>query len=121
MRRSGLVAILAAPAAAASSDSVPEVWRDADIAGYRTPLAGLGRPPVLVSERDYYALPEVNLKTYPVYTPDKEPPGYLEWLKRQDPQPLVDAAKLKTDADWIAARRGGVLRAGAAAVLRQRG
>jgi hypothetical protein len=105
MRRSGLVAILAGLAAAASSDSVPEVWRDADIAGYRTPLAGLGRPPVLVSERDYYALPEVNLKTYPVYTPDKEPPGYLEWLKRQDPQPLVDAAKLKTDADWIAAGR----------------
>ena len=68
-------------------------------------MAGLGRPPQLVSEHDYYALPEANVKTYPVYTPDKEPPGYIDWLKHQDPQPLVDVAKLHTQADWIAAGR----------------
>ena len=85
--------------------TIPKVWDDRDIAGFRLPLAGLGKSPQLISEREYYALPEVNLKTYPVYRPDKEPPGYIEWLKRQEPQPLVDTSKLKTDADWIAAGR----------------
>ena len=55
----------------AQSSTVPKVWDDRDIASFRLPLAGLGAPPKLISERDYYALPEVNLKTYPVYTPDK--------------------------------------------------
>ena len=89
----------------AQSGSVPKVWDDRDIAGFRLPLAGLGAPPKLISEREYYALPEVNLKTYPVYTPDKEPAGYIEWLQQRDPAPLVEISKLKTDADWIAAGR----------------
>jgi hypothetical protein len=85
--------------------AVPKVWQDADVATFRLPLAGLGAPPKLLSERDYYALPEVNLKTYPVYAPDKEPSGYMDWLKQQEPRPLADISKLKTKADWIAAGR----------------
>ena len=84
---------------------VPKVWDDRQLAGYRLPLHGLGRPPALISEKEYYALPESNVKTYPVYTPDKEPPGYIDQLKQLEPQPLVDVSKLKTDADWIAAGR----------------
>src|SRR5215475_10125324 len=98
-----LSALLLLPCAAA--DSVPKVWDDHDIADFRLPLAGLGHPPRLISEKEYYALPEVNLKTYPVYTPDKEPAGYIDWLNQQEPQPLVDVSKLKTQADWIAAGR----------------
>jgi hypothetical protein len=89
----------------AQNGSVPKVWDDREIAGFRLPLAGLGIPPKLISEHDYYALPEVNLKTYPVYTPDKEPAGYMEWLQQRDPAPLVEISKLKTEADWIAAGR----------------
>ncbi len=89
----------------ASVTSVPKSWRDSDLAGYRVPLAGLGQPPQLIAEHEYYALPEANTKTYPVYTPDKEPPGYISWLKQQEPQPLVDVTKLQTPADWIAAGR----------------
>lgn len=85
------------------STSIPKVWDDREIAGFRLPLAGLGAAPKLISGREYYSLSEVNLKTYPVYAPDKEPQGYLDWLKQQDPKPLVDIAKLKTEADWIAA------------------
>ncbi len=85
--------------------SIPQSWNDKDIAGYRVSLAGLGRPPQLISEHDYYELPEANVKTYPVYTPDREPAGYIEWLKKQEAQPLVDATKLKSPADWIAAGR----------------
>ncbi|MBK9706135.1 MAG: hypothetical protein IPO77_03755 [Acidobacteria bacterium] len=42
-------------------------------------------------------------KSYPIYAPGKEPPGYLEWLKKQEPQIIFDAGKLKTEADWIKA------------------
>ena len=89
----------------AGNDTVPKVWDDREVAGFRLPLAGLGKSPQLISEKEYYALPEVNLKTYPVYTPDKEPKGYLDWLAQQEPKPLVDISKLKTDADGIAAGR----------------
>jgi hypothetical protein len=42
-------------------------------------------------------------KTYPVYAPAKEPPGYLDWLKQQEPEIVFDATKLKTEGDWIRA------------------
>jgi hypothetical protein len=38
-----------------------------------------------------------------VYAPGKEPDGYLEWLKQQDPQTAFDAGALKTEADWLRA------------------
>ena len=99
----GLWTLLAA--AALGLQPVPRSWNEKEVASFRLPLAGLGRAPALVSEREYYALPESNLKTYPVYTPDREPPGYLEWLRQQEPKPLVDVSALETEADWIAAGR----------------
>ncbi len=105
--RRSLYLLLAAAAVAASmsAEDVPSPWSEASIAGYRLPLAGLGRAPKMVSGAAYYALPEVNLKTYPVYTPEKEPKGYIEWLQSRDPEPMVDVSKLHTRADWIAAGR----------------
>jgi Di-haem oxidoreductase, putative peroxidase len=88
-----------------AADDVPHAWSDASVAGYRLPLAGLGHAPKMVSGDRYYSLPEYNLKTYPVYTPEKEPKDYIEWLKQQSPQPLVDLTKLRTRADYIAAGR----------------
>ena len=81
----------------------PASWTDQQLSGFRVPLAGLNKPPAMLPERAYYALPENNLKTYPVYTPDKEPADYIAWLKQQDPKPLVEVEKLKSEADWIAA------------------
>lgn len=94
-----------ATAVSLSAEEVPAPWSEASLAGYRLPLAGLGRAPKMVSGIAYYALPEVNLKTYPVYTPDKEPKGYLEWLESRDPEPMVDIDRLRTREDWIAAGR----------------
>src|SRR6202021_3499493 len=94
-----------AMAVSVSAQEGPSPWSDASIAGYRLPLAGLGHAPKMVSGAAYYALPEVNLKTYPVYTPDKEPKGYLEWLQARDPEPMVDIGKLKTREKWSAAGR----------------
>ena len=89
--------------AAEIGGDVPQSWSDQQLVGFRLPLAGLNEPPKMVSESEYYALPENNLKTYPVYTPDKEPANYIDWLKQQEPKPLVEVEKLHTQADWIAA------------------
>jgi hypothetical protein len=88
-----------------SAQEVPAPWSDGSIAGYRLPLAGLGHAPKMISGSAYYALPEVNLKTYPVYTPDKEPKGYIEWLQSREPEPMVDPSKLHSRQEWIAAGR----------------
>ena len=85
------------------AQEIPHPWSEESIAGFRLPLAGLGHAPKMVSGDEYYALPEVNVKTYPVYAPGKEPANYIEWLKSREPEPLVDVSKLKTQADWIAA------------------
>jgi hypothetical protein len=82
---------------------VPKTWDGRESSSFRLPLAALNAAPKPISESQYYGLPEINLKTYPVYTPDKEPPGYIEWLQRRTPQPLVDPSKLHTLADWIEA------------------
>ena len=96
---------ISAEPAGTPSGPVPRSWTQQDVDTFRLPLAALGAPPALISEQEYYALPEVNLKTYPVYIPDKEPPGYLDWLKQEGPQPMVDVSTLKTEKDWIAAGR----------------
>jgi mono/diheme cytochrome c family protein len=82
---------------------IPRVWDEAALAGWATPLAGLGEPPTHLSEAEYYALPEENLWSYPLYMPDREPAGYWAHIQSAAPQPLIDTAKLVTEADWIAA------------------
>ena len=40
---------------------------------------------------------------YPVYTPGREPAGYMESLKLKEPEIVFDPAKLRTQKDWIRA------------------
>jgi hypothetical protein len=84
---------------------VPEIWDDARLADWSTPLAALNVRPGHFSSEEYYLVPADNLRTYPVYPPDREPPGYWEWLQSQKPEPLVDVAQVRTKDDWIAAGR----------------
>jgi hypothetical protein len=56
-----------------------------------------------MSTKDYYASPVENLRTYPVYFPDREPKGYWEMLQHIGPKPLIETEELKSEADWIAA------------------
>lgn len=79
------------------------IWDEKELATWALPVAGLGVPPSFVSENEYYALPVDNLRTYPVYHPAYEPAGYRAWLKKQGPQPLITANKLKSESDWIRA------------------
>lgn len=83
--------------------AAPRAWDDARLATWALPLAGLGEPPGHASSAQYYAAPIENLRTYPVYHPDHEPPGYWEWLQGLEPEPLIEVGRERTVAEWVAA------------------
>ena len=57
-----------------------------------------------VSPEYYYSIPERPIyKSYPVYAPDREPPGYFERLQGFEPEIAFDVTALKTKEDWIRA------------------
>jgi hypothetical protein len=56
----------------------------------------------------YYRIPVAPIyRSYPVYAPGHEPPGYMDWLKQQEPEIVWDDAghmpALKTATDWTMA------------------
>jgi hypothetical protein len=79
----------------------PKIWDQQELAGWALPITGVNAPPNFYSEAEYYAAPVQEFRTYPVYHPDREPPGYMEWLRQQDPKPLVDPAEIQSDDDWV--------------------
>ena len=83
----------------------PKIWDDKALATWATPVAGINASPNFYTEAEYYAAPVDNLRTYPVYHPDREPKGYLEWMKKQGAQPLIEIDKLKSEKDWLEAGR----------------
>jgi hypothetical protein len=87
---------------------IPRTWDDAEIARHEVPLAVAAASPKHVSADYYYRIPVRPIyKSYPVYAHGREPAGYLDWLKRQDPVIVWDdkgnAPSLQTEADWIGA------------------
>jgi len=98
-----VLAACRSPQDAAAPHASPRLWDDAALAGWGTPVAGLGVRPSYMTSAAYYAMPVDNLRTYPVYHPSREPPGYREGLVARGPQPLIDPSALHTRADWIAA------------------
>ena len=82
---------------------VPKIWDDVSLAEWATPIAALGLRPEHFTAAEYYSVPADNLRTYPVYRPDREPGGYWAELQKKKPEPLVDASKIRTNADWIEA------------------
>jgi len=97
-------AFLALLPAIAASEEIPRTWTDASVAAFEVPLAKPSYSPVHISEKAYYQIPERTIyKTYPVYHPKREPAGYMEWLKQQEPQTAFDAGRLQTQSDWIQA------------------
>jgi hypothetical protein len=97
------LALAYATVAQPAESTVPRIWDEKALEDWATPVAALGIRPGHFTAAEYYAIPGENLRTYPVYRPDREPPGYWEWLRKQKPQPLVDASKLHTRADWVKA------------------
>jgi hypothetical protein len=83
---------------------VPRVWDDEALATIELPLPSAAHSPRHVSSEYYYSIPARTIyKSYPVYHPDHEPPGYWEWLHEQEPEVVFDPAALETKEDWIRA------------------
>ncbi|HMF97906.1 MAG TPA: hypothetical protein VKE96_26580 [Vicinamibacterales bacterium] len=87
---------------------IPKTWDDEAIATFEIPLANPVGSPKHVSAEYYYRIPvRAIYKGYPVYAPGHEPPGYIDWLKQQEPIVMWDdlghAPALRTEADWIRA------------------
>ena len=74
-------------------------------ATWALPIAGVKAAPKFYTEAEYYATPVDEVRTYPVYLKSREPAGYRDWMRKQGPQPLIEPAKLKSEADWMAAGR----------------
>jgi hypothetical protein len=88
----------------AISPAIPKVWDDAEMATLEVPLAQAAASPKQIPADYYYRIPLRPIyKSYAVYAPGKEPLGYLEWLKQQEPETAFNASELKTEADWIKA------------------
>ncbi len=84
--------------------AVPKAWDDEAMATLEVPLADSAHSPKHISTDYYYRIPVRPIyKSYPVYAPGKEPPGYQEWLKQQEPEEAIQVAELKTEADWLKA------------------
>jgi hypothetical protein len=84
--------------------TIPRVWDDDEMAALQLPLADSTASPKQISADYYYRIPVRPIyKSYPVYSPEREPAGYFENLKQQEPEIAFDASKLKTEADWIQA------------------
>jgi hypothetical protein len=89
--------------AAMTETRVPRIWDDGALEEWATPVAALNVRPGHYTSAEYYKAAADNFRTYLVYPPDKEPAGYWEWLQKQKPAPLVDAAAIHGAQDWIAA------------------
>ena len=96
--------LLCASTAAIRAIDVPKVWDDAALATMELPLATPDTSPRHVSSDFYYRIPVRPIyKSYPIYAPGREPSGYIESLREQEPELAFDPSTLETEADWVRA------------------
>ena len=91
-----------------AAPAIPKTWDDQAMATLEVPLANPIGSPKHAPAAYYYKIPVRPIyKSYPIYAPGHEPPGYMDWLKQQEPQIVWDdkghTPPLKTEADWIRA------------------
>lgn len=97
-------ALLFLVALPAFQPQIPKAWDDVAVAQLELPLADPKYSPVHLSSEAYYRIPpRIIYKSYPVYDPDREPAGYMDWLKQQEPGIGFDTTRLHTREDWIKA------------------
>ena len=82
--------------------TIPKTWKTSDVEALEVPLANPKYSPIHISEGTYYRIPvRIIYKSYPVYHPSREPAGYIEWLKQQEPEIAFDPSRLHTREDWV--------------------
>ena len=84
---------------------VPRVWDEKGFEGWQLSIAGQNFTAGHFTEEEYYRAPIENVRTYPVYAPDREPKGYWDLLNSIGPKPLIEPEKIKTDREWVDAGR----------------
>src|ERR1700747_689654 len=84
----GLLLCWIAPTEETVRQPIPKTWDDEQLASMEIPVASLGAGKKRHVPASYYYRVPVRpvYQTYPVYAPDREPPGYHEWLRKQDPK-----------------------------------
>src|SRR5262249_35470770 len=71
--------------------AIPPTWDEGEVERHQVPLADFAASPKHVTADYYYRMPVRPIyKSYPVYAPGREPPGYMEWLEEQEPVVLWD-------------------------------
>jgi hypothetical protein len=87
--------------------TVPQMWNDQEMSTLEVVSPDPAGSPKHAPAEYYYRIPVRPIyKSYPVYAPGHEPPGYAEWLKQQQPEIVWDTLHrppLRTEADWIKA------------------
>jgi len=113
-RLSLLWALVLAGLPAAASDGtnpaspVPRTWETEAIASLEVPLGSAEFSPKHVSADYYYRIPVRPIyRSYPVFHPHREPPGYFASLQLKEPEIVWNEENrrppLQTEADWIRA------------------
>jgi hypothetical protein len=99
----GLLLCWTAPTQETGRQVIPKTWDDARLATLEIPVASLGAGKKHHVPAEYYYHVPIRpvYRTYPVYVPGREPAGYQEWLKQQDPKIVFDDAKPRTAREWI--------------------
>ena len=86
------------------AQNVPKVWDEKEFAQFELPLVHREASPKHAAADYYYRMiPRAIYKSYPIYVPWKEPPGYMKSLEEKEPEVVFDSSKLKSSDDWIKA------------------
>src|SRR4029079_9727817 len=82
------------PANAGWNPTILKVWDEEALRDFELPLPQAGTTVKHISSDYYYRIPVRPIyKTYPIYYPEKEPAGYIEWIKKQEPEIIFDHTK----------------------------
>jgi hypothetical protein len=100
----GAVFLAATAGITSQNRAIPKTWDDSAVRSVQLPLASAAHSPVPIASDFYYRMPvRPVFASYPIYAPGREPPGYLDSLRRLAPRIVFDPAELRTDPDWIRA------------------
>src|SRR5215510_12875096 len=101
-------AILCLPKKAGKQKSftpaVPKTWDTEAMKSLEVPVATRTASPKHITSDYYYRIPVRPIyRSYPIYHPDHEPPGYFNSLTQKEPEIVFDSSKLNSEEDWIRA------------------
>src|SRR5688572_10732010 len=100
----GLIALFPAVSYVKNGNRIPKTWDLDAIKKFHLPPPDSSVKVIYASEEYYNALPEhVISKTFPVFVREFERPGYLDSIRKLEPEIVFDASTLKTEADWVKA------------------